>query len=260
MEELNYKLDQFEGPLDLLLTLILKNKIDINDIPISELCDQYMKYIEMNQKFDIEVSSEFLVMASQLMLIKSKMLLPRKEDEEDPRLPLVQAVIEYERAKKAAEELLPMYSVYSLRMVKEEDEISVDRTYVADQSVEKLIDVFRKVLNETHLDEKAEKKKFDQLVNYPQVSIFELASDLYGKLKQEGKVYLDSYFRDTDSKPGLIAKFVTILDMLRQSFISISEDTATDEYGVTTLTDHISIKLSEDIDENEVMAFFDSEY
>ncbi|MBE6714580.1 MAG: segregation/condensation protein A, partial [Ruminococcaceae bacterium] len=82
MEALNYKLEKFEGPLDLCLSLIKKNKMSIDDIQISVLCDQYMEYINSMEKADIELSSDFLLMASELMLIKSKMLLPRNDEEE----------------------------------------------------------------------------------------------------------------------------------------------------------------------------------
>ena len=78
-----YRLDQFEGPLDLLLTLIQKNKVSITDIPIAIICDQYMAFITKAQEMDMDIASEFIVMASELMLIKSKMLLPRAEEEED---------------------------------------------------------------------------------------------------------------------------------------------------------------------------------
>ena len=94
MAELTYKLEQFEGPLDLLLSLIAKNKVNIEDIPISLICDQYMEYINEAQRLDMEVASEFIVMASELMLIKSKMLLPRtEEDTEDPRKLLTDALL-----------------------------------------------------------------------------------------------------------------------------------------------------------------------
>ena len=83
METINYKLEKFEGPLDLCLTLIKKNKMSIDDIQISVLCDQYMDYIRAAGDADIELSSDFLLMASELMLIKSKMLLPRNEEEEE---------------------------------------------------------------------------------------------------------------------------------------------------------------------------------
>ncbi|MBE6662484.1 MAG: segregation/condensation protein A, partial [Ruminococcaceae bacterium] len=90
MDALTYRLDQFEGPLDLLLTLIHKNKVNIEDIPISLICDQYMQFVREAQSMDMDIAAEFIVMASELMLIKSKMLLPRDEEvEEDPRKQLV---------------------------------------------------------------------------------------------------------------------------------------------------------------------------
>ena len=89
MEPLTYHLETFDGPLDLLLSLVQKNKVDISDIPIFLICDQYMAYIQAAESLDMDMASEFLVMASELMLIKSKMLLPRVEpEEEDPRASL----------------------------------------------------------------------------------------------------------------------------------------------------------------------------
>ena len=94
IEQVTYRLDQFEGPLDLLLTLISKNKVSITDIPIAMICDQYMEYIDNAQKMDPDIASEFIVMASELMLIKSKLLLPKvEEDEEDPRAALADALL-----------------------------------------------------------------------------------------------------------------------------------------------------------------------
>ena len=103
---LTYKLEQFEGPLDLLLSLIQKNKVSITDIPISLICDQYLEYITQAQKLDMELASEFIVMASELMLIKSKMLLPKEEEsEEDPRATLTDALLRYQQAKEGQQSL-----------------------------------------------------------------------------------------------------------------------------------------------------------
>ena len=107
MEKLTYRLEVYEGPLDLLLDLIAKNKIDIMNIPIALICDQYMQYITEAQAMDMELAGEFIVMASELLYIKSKMLLPRAEpDEEDPRASLAEALLLYKQAKEAAEQLL----------------------------------------------------------------------------------------------------------------------------------------------------------
>ena len=107
MNQIIYKMELFEGPLDLLLSLIHKNKMSIEDIQISIIFDQYMDYIKTMQALDIELSTEFIVMASQLMLIKSRMLFPKQddEDEEDPRAALAAALLEYKKAKEAANEV-----------------------------------------------------------------------------------------------------------------------------------------------------------
>lgn len=107
--ELNVHLDAFEGPLDLLLHLIDKNKINIYDIPISEITDQYMEYLKDAERYNLEIASEFLVMASTLLDIKSRMLLPREENEEgeeiDPREELVQKLVEYRMVRTLSNEL-----------------------------------------------------------------------------------------------------------------------------------------------------------
>ena len=100
-----FHLEIFEGPLDLLLTLIARNKVNIYDIPITLILEQYMEYIHDMELFNMEVASSFIVMAARLMLIKSRMLLPIQKDEEDPRRELVDMLLEYQRAKKTAEDL-----------------------------------------------------------------------------------------------------------------------------------------------------------
>ena len=102
MEPLQYKLEVFEGPLDLLLALIAKNKLNIYDIPIAQLLDQYMEQIDLMREADMDVASEFLEMAARLVQIKSASLLPRQEDEEDPRLELTGQLLEYEQCKRVA--------------------------------------------------------------------------------------------------------------------------------------------------------------
>ena len=127
-EQLTYRLDQFEGPLDLLLTLISKNKVSITDIPIALICDQYMEYIEEAQRMDLEIASEFIVMASELMLIKSRMILPHEEGtENDPRREIADALLLYQQAKIAAKELRPLYEEFSGRYVKGTDDIPPEK-------------------------------------------------------------------------------------------------------------------------------------
>ena len=259
MENINYKLDQFEGPLDLLLTLISKNKIDINDIPIAELCAQYMEYINAEENRDIEIASEFLLMASELMLIKSRMLLPRDETEEDPREALVEAVKEYQKAKLAAAQMNLMYATYGLRMVKEQDEISVDKTYVADHAPALLTKALLRALSEVRISDEKAKERFEPLVNRPQVSVVSVAAVLIKRLKKDGHMYLDSYFSGSQSKSELIAKFMAVLEMLRQGFVTVSEEALESEDGVVDADGHIDIVLSGDIDEEHLAGMFEDE-
>lgn len=133
-------------------------------------------------------------MASELMLIKSRMLLPRDvKKDEDPRKPLVDAMLEYQKTKLAAAELSDMYGEYGGRMIKEQDEISRDKKYVADHSVELLRAAFVHVLTETKLTEKTVREKFSEIVNAPRIPVGELMTSLIGKLRK-GRVYLDDYF------------------------------------------------------------------
>ena len=105
MEKLEYHLQVFDGPLDLLLTLIAKNKLDIYDIPIAELLEQYMEQIALMREANLDVASEFLEMAARLVQIKAASLLPKHEDEEDPRAELTGQLLEYEQCKRAAARL-----------------------------------------------------------------------------------------------------------------------------------------------------------
>ena len=104
MTQLSFKLDSFEGPLDLLLMLIKKNKVSVYDIPIAEILEQYLAVMKQMEELDLELSSEFLVMAATLLQIKSKMLLPQEDEEveeEDPRTELVRRLVEYQRIKES---------------------------------------------------------------------------------------------------------------------------------------------------------------
>ena len=104
MTEITYKLEKYEGPLDLILSIVTKNKMEIKDIKIAEIFDQYMAYVEAAKFVDMDYAGEFITMAAELMYIKSKMLLPVQE-EEDPREELVRQLMEYKTAKEAAKTL-----------------------------------------------------------------------------------------------------------------------------------------------------------
>ncbi len=252
MEVLNYKLDQFEGPLDLLLTLIDKNKINIDDIPIALLCDQYMEYINHSVDNNIEIASEFLLMASELMLIKSRMLLPRHdEEEEDPRKALVDSVLEYRKAKLAAEELKSLFSAYGDRMSKEPEDLSDDKSYVAPHSVDLLVKALTRVLSETKITSETAKKSFEKIVHAPRIPIKTVVTGLLSALRQKDRLYLDDYFKESVNYGEMIAKFLCILELLKSHILDITDDTYSED-GVTNMASHITISLNPNADESRL--------
>ena len=121
MDKIEYKLETFEGPLDLLLHLIEKNKIDIFDINISQILEQYLDYIYVMEQADLYIASEFIDMVSRLLYIKSKLLLPKKESEPDPREELVRILLDYAEIKNIADYLGEQFEIYRNRYEKSED-------------------------------------------------------------------------------------------------------------------------------------------
>lgn len=247
MEQITYKIEQFEGPLDLLLTLVQKNKMKIEDIQISVICDQYMAYIESMQTMNIDISAEFIVTASELMYIKSKMLLPRvSEDEEDPREALASALLEYQRAKQASEKLSGMYSLYAGRFEKDTDEISPDRTYVADHNIELLSLAFMKVMSNIEETDEEATEKIRPLISRRTVSVSEkVYSILRMLLIKGGSAKAIDCFNGIRSRHELVATFMAVLEMLKTGRLQIKED-ATNADGVVDLTENIYIELNHD--------------
>ena len=211
-----YKLEQFEGPLDLLLSLIQKNKVSITDIPISLICDQYLEYIKKAQELDMELASEFIVMASELMLIKSRMLLPKEnEEEEDPRAVLTDALLRYQQAKEAAAKLLPMYAFYSGRMVKDTDEISVDKTFVADQDVTALCSAVRRIVAYNNALEKATNTAFKPMISKPIIPVEIKIVSIIRAIESRGAATLEDILIDEATLPDMIASFLGVLELIK---------------------------------------------
>ena len=247
MEQITYRIDQFEGPLDLLLTLVQKNKMSIEDIQISIICDQYMEYISNMQSMNIDLSAEFIVMASELMYIKSKILLPRMtEEEEDPREALAAALLEYQKAKERSEKLQGMYSVYAGRMEKDTDEIPPDRSYVAEHDIQLLSLAFMRVMSSIQVTDEEATEKIRPLISRKTVSVSEkVFSILRLLLIKGGCAKAIECFNGVRSKHELVAMFMAILEMLKTGRILIKEEIITDE-GVIDLSDNIFIELNHD--------------
>ena len=219
--KLSYKLEVFEGPLDLLLSLIAKNEVDIYDIPISLIFEQYMDYIKTLEKLDMDVASEFIVMASELMLIKSRMLLPKvvvEGVEVDPREDLVRTLIEYQRAKEEALYLGERYKQFFSRFTKETDEVGVDKTFVADQDSSYLLEALERILKRIKLDEDMKNddaaKTLTHIITQRPSSVSERTDVILAALREKKKTSFMELMMACRTRSEIIASFMAILALI----------------------------------------------
>ena len=218
LEQVTYRLDQFEGPLDLLLTLISKNKVSITDIPIALICDQYMEYIEQAQKMDPDIASEFIVMASELMLIKSRMLLPHEEGtENDPRREIADALMLYQQAKLVAKELRPRYDEYSGRFVKGTDDIPPEKGLPLNMDPALLVKALESVLKRMKVAQTAKTptELVNPLIKHKVVSVEEKIEEMCLLLEEQEEASLFFLLKDSDSRSELVARFMGILELIK---------------------------------------------
>lgn len=225
--KLSFTLEIYEGPLDLLLALIAKNKINIYDIPISLIFEQYMEYIERLTELDMEVAGEFLEMASRLMLIKSRMLLPKPESNEeqvDPRAELAEMLIEYQKAKRAAEGLGHLYASFSGRFAKDTDDVPPCDDIPDNQDIELLVKAFermalRKKLFEESRNDTVEASLSVILTREP-APVTEKITIVINKITANGLVALDDLFDACQNRSDVVATFLAILELMKSQKIT----------------------------------------
>lgn len=222
-EALSFQLDVFEGPLELLLHLLKKNKVSIYDIPIEKITAQYMEYLEKMQAFDMELSSEFLIMASELLYIKSQMLLPRREEEEeDPRRNLADRLAAYQRMKQTASFLKEHEGDGRFLFFKQPDHIQQAPPDYSDQAfdVEQLIAALSDVLIKTQRKEPPPKTSFVGIGGHEQVSSSYCTSHIKGRLWGRGRVPFRQIFDGLDSRPKIVVSFLILLEMIRLNLVT----------------------------------------
>lgn len=228
-QSISFKLQTFEGPLDLLMHLLKRNKVSIIDIPILEITEQYMEYLRQLESFNIEVSSEFLVMAAQLLLIKSRMLLPRQEEtpeeEGDPREELVRRLLEYQRYKEAASQLKERE--FSSRYLFFRQPAPIERA-AADYTgqtydLSRLLEAFRVVMEKTERKAPPPKTSFQGIVGREKVSINSRVRYLRDKLSGGRPVAFSALFEGLASRPTVIATFLALLELVKLERIAVEE-------------------------------------
>lgn len=234
--ELQVKLEAFEGPLDLLLHLIDKNKVNIYDIPIVTITDQYLAYIDEMKRQDLNIMSEFLVMAATLLSIKSKMLLPKSdepaEEEEDPRAELVQQLLEYKMYKTIAFELKErqvgadrvFYKMPTIpdEVLKYEQPVNLDEL-MADVTLAKLNEIFQAVLKRQKNRVDPIRSKFGEIVQ-EEVSVEEKTAYMEDFLRSHKRFSFRDLLERQNSKMEVIVTFLVILEFMKAGAITIRQD------------------------------------
>lgn len=244
LQEINVKLDVFEGPLDLLLHLIKKLEIDIYDIPIAAVTEQYMTYIRTMKTLELEIAGEYLVMAATLMAIKSKMLLPKQElditeddvtlDGEDPRAALVAQLVEYRKFKFAAGLLHEKESERSLYYTKEPmdiDEYKEENLYLEPNQLN-TIDLF--LAFHAMLEKKKNRQPVETTVTSDDVSIEEKIAAISEKMCQINRhtpINFESFF-SSYSKQEIVTTFMALLELMKKGVIHVEQE---DNYSTILL-------------------------
>jgi segregation and condensation protein A len=221
------RLDAYEGPLDLLLDLIRKQEMDIHDIPIARLTQQYLEYLHQLENMDIDVSADFLYMAATLIYIKSKMLLPADPDmpageSADPREELVHRLLEHEKFKSAAQML------YEKQQIEEHVWSKPDRTFYDDGeaegelivSVVDLVRVFQAVL-----ERRKEVARIE--LHRETVTVAEMMQQLRARMiLTEAPVSLTAFFEDCRSRHAMIVAFLAVLELVRMQAVLLVQEQA----------------------------------
>ena len=221
--KIDIKLDVFEGPLDLLLHLIEKNKVSIYDIPIVEITNQYMEYIrEMEKTYSMESMSEFLVMAATLLKIKSKMLLPQpeKEEEEDPREELVRRLTEYKMYKYAAEELKDLSVPEEIKYY--EEPIRPEEI-VGDITLEKLNQIFRMVMRRKKDREDPVRSHFGK-IQKEKYKVEDRMDDIRRQIRGLKKINFRTLLDIQPVKEMVIVTFLAVLELMKVGEIKVSQE------------------------------------
>jgi len=241
-------LDIFEGPLDLLLYLIKKNEVDIYDIPIAVITDQYLEYLDLMKALNLDVVGEFLVMASTLTAIKSRMLLPPSEDEEegdeeiDPRAELMEHLLEYQRYKEAAHQLkdrdLLEKDIFT-RIQSEEQSLQVDKdTAVIEVNLFDLVDALRKVIERKDLA-----GDFME-VTVEKISVKDKMVEILEKLKENQQITFQSLFDEITTRYEIIVAFLSILELMRLRAVKVFQVHPYGEIRVISLRSEVKINDS----------------
>ncbi len=225
MEEYLVNLDIFRGPLDLLLYLVKKNEVDIIDIPIARIAEQFRRYLDLLQMIDVERAGDFLVMAATLMEIKSKLVLPRgvedsAEEDADPRRELVRQLIEYKKFKDAAALLDERAEKQGLRLARQP--VAVPATNPAQQPLQEvelwdLVSAFARLMRETLATQ-------PQQIVLDQTPIHVTMEAIVQRLESEGPLSLRDLFTPPHNRGRLVGLFLATLELIKARRVAVDQE------------------------------------
>lgn len=223
---ISFKLEVFEGPLDVLLSLIAKHKLNIYDIEISKLLEQYLLYIDECHEQNLELAGEFLEMAARLIYIKTASLLPQPEEAEQMKKELEGALIEYSLCKKAAAFLAENYIGGDI-FVRRQAKIKADMTYSLVHEPQKLADAYAMIAYKKTQPESQKKhieSKINSVVQRRIVSVMSKVIRIFRELYKSGEVLIDGLYKDISDRSERVATFLAVLELTKSGRICISED------------------------------------
>ncbi|MCD8355425.1 MAG: segregation/condensation protein A [Clostridia bacterium] len=248
MEKITFHLSAFDGPLDLLLHLIAKNKVNIYDIPISLILEQYMEILREAQSADMEVAGDFIAMAAQLMLIKSRMLLPKEKSEEDedddPRTQLVEQLLEYQRIR----EVQPYFKAHSDVgrdiLTRPPEPLERKKKFEGTLPPEKLPDAARRMLARVGRKLPPPVSAFSGIVGRERVPVHTKITAILLRFRRKATLNFRSLFRDAQSRSEIVATFLAVLELSKTNRIYI--DGEGDKATLTLFTGRENEEIQEE--------------
>ena len=222
MEAISYKLSEFEGPLDLLLHLISKNKLNIYDIEISVLLAQYMEHIDKMKEKNMDVASEFLEMAARLVYIKTVSLLPKHEESEELKKELSGELIEYQECKKVAKILSENINFNSF--TRDSANIDYDMSYKKKHDLKEIYNAYLTVIGKNKNKIPVKKEEFSGIVSRKIVSVSSRITFVLKKLKRVKKLKYEALFEDSKNKSELVATFLAVLELVKGRELCIDDE------------------------------------
>ena len=222
-EELTFHLEEFEGPLELLLALVSKHKMDLHNIPILELIDQYTRTVEAAQAVDPDISSSFIEMAAHLVEMKSYLLLPRSTEGERMKQELTGQLIEYDQCRRMAA-LLRQKAEAAPVFVRPPMEMEFDNTYDLHHAPQVLADYWAVLSGRTKLRREPTQQQFEPLVSAPQVSVSSRVVYILRQLIAGGAKKMDQLFSRRQTRGANVATFLALLELVRGGRVKLDDE------------------------------------